>query len=55
VESSYGGGRGAGGDKQDCQPLPSCAAAHEPYETVKSQQGQQQQSQQTEHLAAASN
>jgi len=28
------GGREEGGDKHDCQPLPSCAAAHNPYRTV---------------------
>jgi len=28
--------RGGRGDKHDCQPLPNCAAAHDPYKTVKS-------------------
>jgi hypothetical protein len=31
-----GRGVGEGGDKHDCQPLPSCAAAHNTHRTVKS-------------------
>jgi len=31
-----GGGRGGRGEKHDCQPQPSCTAAHDPYKTVKS-------------------